>query len=257
MPELPDVEGYRSFFKRHAAGKKIRAVSVRAGVLRNSSPQAVGRMLRGRRFRDPVRHGKWLKCPTHGPVLLLHFGMTGGLVWSGDEPERHQHDRLFIELTSGELRYRNMRKLGGVWIARDDEEARDIVGPIGPDAYEISKAGFLETLSGRRGSIKATLINQRFVAGLGNLTADEAMWHARIAPGRAVGSLDDEERDVLYRKVRHVLKGSIQEGRVPAKRTWITGVRDKEDPTCPRCHESLERTAVGGRTTYWCGFCQS
>lgn len=112
MPELPDVEGYRRFFERHAAGKEIRSISVCRDMLRNATPQALGRALRGRRFAEPVPHGKWLMCPTGGPILVLHFGMTGDLIWSGDEPDRHRHDRLFIELSGGELRYRNMRKLG-------------------------------------------------------------------------------------------------------------------------------------------------
>lgn len=257
MPELPDVDGYRRFFKRHAAGKKIKAVSAQRDILRNASPQGLGRALRNRRFSEPVRHGKWLRCPTDGPVLLLHFGMTGDLIWSGDESARHEHDRLFIEVTGGELRYRNMRKLGGVWLAHDDQEAEGVIGPIGPDAYDISKRDFLQSLDGRRGSIKATLMNQKFVAGLGNLTADEMLWQARIAPARSVGSLDDEERDLLYRKVRKVLKDSIRVGCVPAKRTWLTGERDRDDPSCPRCHKRLRRTRVGGRTTFWCGSCQS
>jgi formamidopyrimidine-DNA glycosylase len=257
MPELPDVEGYRRFFKRHAAGKKVASTKVRRDILRNSSPQGLGRALRGRHLGEPARHGKWLRCPTDGPILLLHFGMTGDLIWSGDEPERHKHDRLFIGLSGGELRYRNMRKLGGVWLAHDDEEADDIVGPIGPDAYDTSKRDFLQSLNGRRGSIKATLMNQKFVAGLGNLTVDEALWQAHIAPRRSIASLDEGERDLLYRKVRKVLKDSIKVGRVPGKRTWLTGARNRDDPSCPRCRSPLSRTTIGGRTTYWCASCQS
>jgi formamidopyrimidine-DNA glycosylase len=257
MPELPDVEGYRRFFERHAAGKEIRSISACRDILRNATPQALGRALRGRRFAEPVRHGKWLMCPTGGPILVLHFGMTGDLIWSGDEPDRHRHDRLFIELSGGELRYRNMRKLGGVWLAHDDHEADDIVGPIGPDAYAVSQRDFLRSLNGRRGSVKATLMNQRFMAGLGNLTVDEALWQARIAPKRSIGSLSVGDRNLLYRKVRKVLRDSITVGRVPAKRTWLTGARGGSEPSCPRCRRRLRRTTVGGRTTYWCGTCQS
>jgi formamidopyrimidine-DNA glycosylase len=256
MPELPDVHGLRNAFARHASGKKVKGVSVDSDIVRNCTPQALGRALRDRRFKDPTRWGKWLLCPTGGPTLVLHFGMTGALVWSGDEPDRHAHDRMVITLADGELRYRNMRKLGGVWIAPTEAEIKEITGPLGPDAYEISKREFLRSLKGRRGSIKATLMNQRFVAGLGNLTVDETLWQARLAPKRTVGSLDEQEASALYVKMRKVLKESMQVGRVPDKTTWITGAR-RGDSACPRCGTRLKRTKVGGRTTYWCDNCQS
>jgi formamidopyrimidine-DNA glycosylase-like protein len=116
MPELPDVEHFRRFFRDHAAGKRVTGVWADPTILRNATPQALETSVRGTRLDDPDRLGKWLICPTDGPFLLLHFGMTGDLIWSRDEPSRHRHDRLALELDDGgELRYRNMRKLGGVW----------------------------------------------------------------------------------------------------------------------------------------------
>jgi formamidopyrimidine-DNA glycosylase len=256
MPELPDVEGFRRQFVRHAVGKRVHAVHADRSILRNATPQGLGRALRGRRFDDPKRHGKWLICPTDGPELLFHFGMTGGLVWSGEEAHRHKHDRVFLELDDGELRYGNMRKLGGVWPADGAGAIEDATGRLGADAYEISKEDFLGSLARRRGSIKALLMNQRFVAGLGNLTVDEALWQARIAPERGAGGLTEEERGLLYRKIRKVLRDSMAAGLVPAKRTWLTGARAVPEPKCPRCGSRLRRGRVAGRTTYWCDTCQ-
>jgi len=114
VPELPDVEAYRRFFSTHAAGRTVRAVEADPTILRNVSSLTLRRALRGRTFEEPTRHGKWMVAWTDGPALLLHFGMTGDLVWSGDEPDRHRHDRLMLSFEGGgELRYRNMRKLGG------------------------------------------------------------------------------------------------------------------------------------------------
>src|SRR5438270_11068396 len=162
MPELPDVESYRRFFDRHAAGRTVhRTVVPDPAILRNTSPDTLDRALRGHRFDEPDRLGKWLICWTDGPALLLHFGMTGFLVWSGNEPSRHRHDRVILELDGGdELRYRNMRKLGGAWLAHDRGEAEAILGPIGPDALAIGKREFLERLSRRRGGVKAALMDQ-------------------------------------------------------------------------------------------------
>ena len=250
MPELPDVEGFRRTFARHAAGKRIRGVhGVDRGLLRNSSPSGLGRALRGRRFDSPRRHGKLLVCPTESPTLVLHFGMTGGLVWSR---EAHRHDRLVLELEDGELRYRNMRRFGGIWLAKDERELEGIEGRLGPDWLDVSHADFDELMARRRGSIKAALMDQTLAAGLGNLTADEALWHARIDPRRPVSSLDAHERGTLYRKIQKVLGDSLPYGFVPGKRTWLTGARDRRDAECPRCGSKLERVKIGGRTTVFC-----
>ena len=125
--------------------------------------------------------------------------MTGDLVWSGQEPERHRHDRLVLELNGGEeLRYRNMRKLGGVWLAHDADEVGRVLGPLGPDALDLTRRRFLELLARRRGGVKAALMDQTLLAGVGNLIADEALWQARIHPRRRVETLSDDERERLH-----------------------------------------------------------
>jgi formamidopyrimidine-DNA glycosylase len=254
MPELPDVEGFRRIFGRHAAGKRVRGVhGVDRSLLRNASAAGLGRALRGRRFARPDRHGKLLICPTDSrPTLVFHFGMTGGLVWSGDEPRRHTHDRLALELDDGELRYRNMRKFGGIWLTRDAGELDRILARLGPDWLDVSRERLDELLARRRGSIKAVLMDQKLAAGLGNLTADEALWQARIDPRRPVPSLDGRERDALYGKIQKVLHDCLPYGHVPGKRTWLTGARGRGNGVCPRCGAPLERAKVGGRTTVFC-----
>jgi formamidopyrimidine-DNA glycosylase len=218
-------------------------------MLRNSSPAGLGRALTGRRFASARRHGKLLVCPTEGSSLLLHFGMTGSFVWSGED---HRHDRLVLELDDGELHYRNMRRLGGIWLAKNARELARIEGGLGPDWLDVSRSDFDELLSKRRGSLKATLMDQSFAAGLGNLTADESLWQARIDPRRSAASLDVGERDVVYRKIQKVLGDSLPYGLVPGKRTWLTGARDRRDATCPRCGTRLRRVKTGGRTTVFC-----
>ena len=95
MPELPDVDGFRRVLAEHAAGQQVRATVVHdREMLRNRSPQGLGRALKGRRFREPERRGKWLFTPIGDVVVLMHFGMTGLLAWEDSEPEAHQHDRI-------------------------------------------------------------------------------------------------------------------------------------------------------------------
>lgn len=188
MPELPDVEGFRRYFDDHAAGRRVRAVeAVDRGLLRGTSPQALGRALRGKRLAKARRHGKWLACPAEGPALLLHFGMTGRLVSSEEEAERHRHDRLVLVLDRGELRYRNMRRFGAIRLAKDEAALEQFFSKLGPDWLDVSRKDLGELLSRRRGSVKTALMDQTLAAGLGNLTADEALPGSdRPAPPGAV-----------------------------------------------------------------------
>lgn len=259
MPELPDVEAYRRFFRDHAMGRTVRRVEVTdAAIVRNATPRALDRALRGRTFEEPDRHGKWLVAWTDGPALLLHFGMTGDLIWSGREPGRHRHDRVILELESGdEVRYRNMRKLGGAWLAHDPAEAAAAMGELGPDALDVRRRQFRALLSRRRGGMKALLMDQRFMAGVGNLIADEVLWQARLHPRRTAQSLDDTERDRLYDELRRVLSRWVAGyGAVPLRGRWLLAVRGEPGAACPRCGTSLARTTAGGRTTYFCPSCQ-
>lgn len=258
MPELPDVEHFRRFFASHAAGKTVASVEADPTIVRNTQPEALAAALHGHRFGEAFRQGKWLACPTDGPTLVLHFGMTGDLIWSGNEPARHRHDRLILSFAEGgELRYRNMRKLGGVWLAHDDQELEGILGRLGPDALSVGRAEFLARLGRRRGGIKGALMDQRLVSGIGNILADEILWQVRFHPKRAIESLTPGERARLYTVIQRVLRRAVDHfDYVTTKRTWLSHVRGEPGAACPRCKTALARIVVGGRTTYFCPRCQ-
>lgn len=252
MPELPDVEGFRRLFADRAAGQRVeRAHAPAPDVLRNTTPQGLGRALRHRRFARPRRHGKWLLTPTQdGATVVWHFGMTGSLRWATDEPP-HAHDRLVLHLGSGELRLRMMRKLGGMWLLRQGEDPAVVTGPLGPDALAITKAELRAALTGR-GVLKSALLAQERVAGPGNLVADEVCWRARVHPRRGLASLTDDEHGRVHGALRGVLADAVPEGRVPPRQDWLTGVRDDAEPVCPRCRTALDHGDVAGRSTWWC-----
>ena len=258
VPELPEVEAERRSFVRHAAGRRVERVMVTdAAIVRNATAAALDDALRGRTFEEPERVGKWLLCWTDGPGLLLHFGMTGELVASADVPERHRWDRLVVELEDGsEVRYRNMRKLGWVWLALDRADAAAVLGPLGPDALAVGRPEVLERLRRRRGGIKAALLDQTFVAGIGNLLADEILWRAKLHPRRTIGSLDDEERARLVSAMRSVVRRTVRPVGGWWPRGWLNRVRGLPGAACPRCRTPLERATVAGRTTWWCPSCQ-
>lgn len=257
MPELPDVEGFRRYMARHARGRRIEHVEVPdRELVRNRSPQALGRALKRARFGAPRRHGKWLIAPVGEVELMLHFGMTGFLRWSDRRDERDRHDRVIFACEGGELRYNNMRRFGGVWLAADCAERERVSGPLGPDAQDLDRDRFAELLEGRRGTVKAALMDQRLLAGVGNLLSDEALWRARVHPATPVGELNVQRRDRLHDALQKTIAESNRHGRIPPQESWLTGARDDRPGNCPRCAGTLCRSRLAGRTSCWCPRCQ-
>nr|WP_181867479.1 Fpg/Nei family DNA glycosylase [Streptomyces himalayensis]MBA4866045.1 Fpg/Nei family DNA glycosylase [Streptomyces himalayensis subsp. aureolus] len=284
MPELPDVEAFREVLASCAKGRRIERVDVRdPGVLHGVSARKLRRELEGRRFTEPERHGKWLLARTEspllersrelegGPTVMLHFGMTGQLVCCAPDDAPHPHDRVLFTVGRDsadrggvgrdgvggdrQLRYRDQRKLQGLWLADDTGVAR-VLDRQGPDAMAVDRDAFDTVFSGRRGRVKAVLTDQSVLAGLGNLLADEILWRAGLHPAIPAAALTDAQRGRLYKDMRRTLRSSISAGCVPPRRSWLTGHRDDSDATCPRCGEPLRRDRIGGRGTVWCPRCQ-
>ncbi|WP_129838696.1 DNA-formamidopyrimidine glycosylase family protein [Streptomyces sp. RFCAC02] len=260
MPELPDVEGFRRVLRDHGTGRRVERLTVRDdGVLREVSTRRFRRAVRGRCLGTPERHGKWLIAPTDaGPTLLLHFGMTGRLVpaAAGDPLERA--DRVVFGLSGGgELRFRDQRKLRGIWLAPTAGDIARLLAGQGPDAAAVGGPGLVRRLARRRGGLKSALLDQSVVAGLGNLLADELLWRARLHPARRADGLTAPERRRLAGALPRVLDAAVAAGRVPPRDDWLTGRRDDPDGgRCPRTGDRLARGRVAGRTTVWCPRCQ-
>jgi formamidopyrimidine-DNA glycosylase len=248
------VEGYRCTFDRYARGKRVLGVWSDRGELRNTNPTRLDRELRGRVFAAPHRHGKWMICATDGPVMVLHFGMTGELVWARDR-KGHRHDRMILQFQDGLLHLRDMRKFGGVWLLRNERMLERATGPLGPDAWLVKRDAFLERLARKRGATKAALMDQSFLAGLGNLTVDATLWRARIDPRRLMKSLSSREAATLFAAMKSVLRDSLPRGRVPPRGDMLTPLRH-QGARCPRCRHELQHATIAGRTTWFCRHCQ-
>ncbi|MET9393565.1 DNA-formamidopyrimidine glycosylase family protein [Streptomyces sp. NPDC006624] len=258
MPELPDVEGFRRVLESCARGRVIRRVDVRdPGVLHGVDARGLRDALEGRRFGTPERRGKWLLARTGGPTLALHFGMTGRLVCGRADDAVEPHDRVLFTLGAGrQLRFRDQRKLQGLWLVHDESGLDRLLRKQGPDALSVDRAEFEAVLSSRRGRLKGALTDQSVVAGLGNLLADEILWRARLRPDRSARDLGEAERRRLYREMRGTLRSSVTAGCVPPRDSWLTGHRDDREPRCPRCGTGLRRSRMAGRGTVWCPRCQ-
>lgn len=256
MPELPDVEGFRRILTAHLGGEVVGQVEVLdPSVIRNSSRRRVEATVRNRILVRVDRRGKWLILALGGPALVLHFGMTGSLIATARGTTHDRFDRLAL-VGPTEVRYRDVRKLGGVWLAEDDATIDDIIGPQGPDARGVSRAELARRLRGRRGAIKPALMDQRVLAGLGNMLSDEVLWRAHVDPARSAATLGEDEHDLLYRSLRDVLHRSVCAGRIPRTPPWLSSQRGAEQPVCPRCGDRLDRRSIGGRTALTCPTCQ-
>jgi len=256
MPELPEVERARSLIEARALGRRIVAVDDRdTYVSRPFAPGEIAAALVGRELTAAHRLGKSIWVETDGgdgPALGLHLGMAGRIVVddeaAGDpKPDGERPSAAWDRFTlrfadGGRLVLRDKRRLGRAVLDPD-------LSGLGPDAAEIGRAAFRDRVGRGSAPLKARLMDQAVLAGVGNLLADETLWRARLDPRRAAGDLDGEELDRLRRELRAAIRSSIRRGGahtgevIPARRR---GAR------CPRCGAEMARATVGGRTTYWC-----
>jgi len=249
MPELPEAERARQQIER-ALGREIVAVDDSdTYVCRPHAPGEIAAALVGRRLTAAHRRGKflWAETGEDGPELGLHLGMAGRI--SVDEAPAPNHwDRFVLDFADGgRLALRDKRRLGRAQIEPDFSH-------VGPDAAEVSRDMFRARVGKGGLQLKAKLLDQGAIAGVGNLLADETLWRARLSPRRIAGELSTEELDHLRRQLRAATRDAIREGGVHTGR--FVQARGRGG-TCPRDGTPLERATIGGRTTYWCPTCQT
>ena len=253
MPELPEVERARALIERSALNRRIVAVDdTDTYVCRPHAPGEIADALVGRSLVSAERRGKSMWCETSddGPALGIHLGMAGRIVVDGDEAgdprprvDRDRWDRFTIEFEDGgRMTLRDSRRLGRVRLEPAIER-------LGPDAAEISRRAFRERVARSRMPVKARIMDQAVLAGVGNLLADETLWRARLSPLRPAGELDDEELDRLRRELRAAIRMTTRRGGV---HTGDVIAFRRPGEHCPRCGAGMVRATVGGRTTWWC-----
>ena len=245
MPELIEIERYRRLAEGVVGRTVARADAPDAWFLkRGLTARAVRVAVAGTTVVRCRRIGKLLLVDLRArageePVLGLRFGMTGRLLV--DSEDRHPWDRFALHFDGGgDLRIRDPRRLGGVELDPDE-------GRLGPDALSLTRPALADALRGSVAPVKARLMDQSRIAGLGNLLVDETLFRAGIDPTRTAATLDPEARRKLHRSIRSTLnhtmrRGGSHTGRLP---------RDLEAP-CPKCGAPIRRRTVAGRTTYSC-----
>lgn len=259
MPELPDVEVFRRQLDRTARGKRVRHVSAPKSRVLQVPPSTLRSHLEGKRLGAARRHGKLLFVELDGgdENLVLHFGMTGFPAYYRRDADKPEHTRVELELDDGHrLAYDDQRLFGEVSLARDPDELIRERG-LGPDALGLSRRQLEQRLGDRRGAIKPALMDQKRIAGLGNIYVDEILFHARLHPRTKVEELKARDWDRLHRAMGHVLRRAIEAGADPERmpRTWLLPHRGQGEH-CPRCGTRLARVRIQNRSSWVCPKCQ-
>jgi formamidopyrimidine-DNA glycosylase len=248
MPELPEAERARQQIER-VLGREIVAVDDRdTYVCRPHAPGEIAAALTGRRLTKAHRRGKvlWVETDDGGPDLGLHLGMAGRIAVDEEESPR-QWDRFALDFADGgRMALRDKRRLGRAVLEPDFSH-------VGPDAAEVGRDVFRERVARGAAPLKARLLDQGVIAGVGNLLADETLWRAKLSPRTPAGELSVDELDRLRRELRAATRDAIRNGGVHTGRFMPS--REKGG-SCPRCGAPLARDTIGGRTTYWCPTCQ-
>ncbi len=248
MPELPEAERARQTLAS-AVGRRIAQVDdADTYVCRPHRPGEIADALVGHELVSVHRRGKFLWLETDdGPTLGLHLGMAGHIVVDDAARDASRWDRFALEFADGtRLALRDKRRLGRAVLDPDFSH-------VGPDAAGVGRDDFRRLIGRGHTAVKARLLNQGAIAGVGNLLADQALWQARIAPRRDTADLENADLDRLRRALRSAIRSAVRLGGVHTGR-FIRARR--REGVCPRDGHSLERATVGGRTTYWCPACQ-
>ena len=270
MPELPEVETVRRRLEPVLVGRRFERVAIDDPRLtRPFDPLEVAAELEGERVVGVDRRGKYLVIRfASGRALLIHLRMTGTVLH--DPAPDLTHRRALVALDDGtSIAYRDVRRFG-TWLLLDPDEVEPYLTlrlgeePLG----RVTAAALGERLRGRRAPLKAALLDQRTLAGLGNIYVDEALWYARLHPVRPAGGLDEDELRRLHRGIRRALRlgiarqgSTLSDYRLPdgssgAMQREFRAYGRLEEP-CDRCGTPIAKTRVGGRGTWFCPTCQA
>ena len=259
MPELPEVEISKRYLDATSLHQCIDDVDVRnTYILKETSARELARGLKGRRFKSSRRHGKLLFVRVDGELWLrLHFGMTGSLQYfKNDEPAPRYARVLFVFSNNHRLAFDDQRQFGQIGLLKDvDEFLKEHA--LGPDALKIDLREFRKILGKRRGAVKSVLLNQRIIAGIGNIYADEILFRVRMHPATETSRLDDKALTKLFRASHYVLQKAIA-AKADANlmpRSWLLPRRGRGGK-CPRCGRKLRSVRIGGRTAWFCPQCK-
>jgi formamidopyrimidine-DNA glycosylase len=277
MPELPEVEVVRRDLEREIVGKRVKGVEVDGmrSVRRHHNRKQFITRLEGKKITGVERRGKYLLCRLEGgDVLIIHLGMSGQLLRAKTSREtRSKHTHVIITFTQGgQLRFIDPRTFGEMFVTEADALNKvSELNHLGLDPLENSMSWehFGQLISQRHAKLKPLLMDQKFLAGIGNIYSDEILWGAGLRWDRMSDSLSSQEIRRLYRAMVEILQdavkyrgSSLADGQYvdlfgkPGDYQHHHKVYARDGETCRRCRHVIRRERVGGRSTFYCEACQ-
>ncbi len=270
MPELPEVESVRRTLAPRIEGRTVSRVRIVLPKLARPSPQELSRGIRGKKVQKISRHGKLLILELDGGGFwTIHLGMTGQVILAQKRPQA-DHIHVTISFADGgeRLYYRDLRQFGGMNYCPDRESLA--AGPLanfGPDAMEITPREFCDRLAGRTAPLKSLLLDQRILAGVGNIYADEALHRAGLHPLARPKDLSDKRLQGLLAEVKETMAEALARGGSSVKNfvdargragtfQHAHRVYRRTGQPCPACEAPIEKIVVAGRGTHFCPDCQ-
>ena len=265
MPELPEVETVVRRLRGPLVGRTFADARVTWERMVQLPVEELRLRLPGQRIEAINRRGKYLVFHlSGGDNLIVHLKMTGDLIVVPASDPAHPHDRVVFDLDGGtQLRFRDPRKFGRVYLTG---EPASILGRLGPEPLDqwFTEKDFMDLFGRRSGRIKPLLLAQEFIAGLGNIYADEALFLAGIRPERRSDALSLEEKRRLYQSIREVLQMAIEhKGTSLADEAYRGGryqnrflVYGRGEEPCPQCGNLIRRIRLGQRSAHFCPYCQ-
>lgn len=274
MPELPEVETIaRDLNAAGIVGRTLTCAHVYwPGTIATPSAQDFCRLIERKTIAGVRRRGKFLVFDfAGGGNLLMHLRMSGRLHWVPEGSQRMAHEHVVLSFADGcELRFHDTRKFGRIYLTPDAER---ILGRLGPEPLDpaFTPQLFKKMMSNRNRRVKPLLLDQTFIAGLGNIYTDEALWEAKIHPQRPAAELTPQEDRVLHAAIRKVLRRGLKNlgtslgtgkanfysvGRRPGRNRDELKVFRRTGEPCPRCATEIRRIIVGQRSTHVCPKCQ-
>lgn len=272
MPELPEVETVVRSLKPVLMGRTLVNIERSPHNLRTPWQPAWNRLIPGCTFKDVIRRGKWILLELSLPQyrLIVHLGMTGRLLVQQKSTARPAHTHLVFGLKdkNEELRYLDPRRFGSVTMAKETDSARfPEEEELGPEPFDLTVKDFSESLMKSRRNLKALLLDQSVVAGVGNIYADESLFEARLHPQRLGTSLNAKEATILRKAIVKVLRRAIESKGSTISDFYFgndeSGSYQDEfraygrtDQPCKRCRKPVTCIRVAGRSTHFCDHCQ-
>jgi formamidopyrimidine-DNA glycosylase len=267
LPELPEVETIKNELSPHVIGRQVTGVTVHdAKLVRQPSAEEFRQKLAGKKIIDLERRGKYLIFHLSGnTALIIHLKMTGALLLDSEQANRHT--RVTFHLDNGsQLIFTDLRRLGAIWLV---ENELAITGKLGPEPLtpEFTAESLAKRLQSHKAPIKAVLLDQTFIAGIGNMYADEALFAARIHPLRQANSLSPKEIRSLHKAIVDILRSAV-DSRGASVNTYKLpdgelgtahsnfSVAHRGGKLCHICGTPIQRLAIRNRGSYFCPICQ-